>query len=210
MYDAAKAHNRIFSSVARNLRNGRLAGEIKTMDDFVAVLSEQLVQLPRDSDDRWPDAHADLRHQLIRGGQYRGRSADFIKHILWYLDKGAMNGEPHGSLAVEHIFPQTPDDQWRASLTDNDYRLMEQRADGLPNLALLEANEPPLQNEAGNKPFPDKRTTYAKSGVQMTKDLCTYTSWGPTQIEMRADELVRLICRLWPRPEGKNQGESAS
>jgi hypothetical protein len=139
---------------------------------------------------------------LIQGGQLRGKNArDFVKHILWYLDRGAMDGEPDGSLSVEHIFPDNQSDNWRPSLGENDYRLMEQRKDGLPNLTLLEANEPPLQNEAGNHLFAAKRTVYAKSRIQMTRDLYAVEIWGPRQLESRADDLVKRICRLWARPQ---------
>lgn len=198
---SAKAHNRIFSSVARNLRNERLAGTIQTMEQFTESLSRQLIGLA--SDDRWPEQQRDLREQLIQGGQYRGRTADFVKHILWYLEKGMMDGEPDGSLSVEHIFPEMPSEEWRTSLGDSEYRLMEQRSNGLPNLTLLESNEPPLQNEAGNRLFNVKRDVYAKSGIQMTRDLYALDTWSPKQIESRADELVRRICRLWPRPESE-------
>jgi hypothetical protein len=196
---SAKAHNRIFSSIARNLRNERLSCAIQTMDQFVESLSRDLIVLT--ADDRWPDQRDDLREQLIQGGQYRGRSADFVKHILWYLEKGVMDGEPDGSLSVEHVFPGTPSDEWRLLLGENEYRLMEQRANGLPNLTLLESNEPPLQNEAGNLVFTAKRNVYAKSGIQLTKDLCALTEWRPGQLEARADDLVKRIGQLWPRPK---------
>jgi hypothetical protein len=202
-----KPHNRIFSTVSRALRSERMAGSIQTVDDFAKSLSQNLIQPPRESIDRWPYVQGDLREQLILGGQYKGKNApDFVKHILWYLEQKGMDSEPGGSLAVEHVFPQAAESHWREMLGENDYRLMEQRADGLPNLTLLETNEPALQNEAGNRPFLEKRTVYAKSAVQMTKDLCAFQSWGPKQIEKRADELVRRICDVWPRPEDAELG----
>ena len=79
---------------------------------------------------------------------------------------------------------------------------MEQRSDGLPNLTLLEANEPPLQNEAGNRLFAAKRLIYAKSKLQITKDLYALSEWTPVQLEARADDMVKRICRLWPRADG--------
>jgi hypothetical protein len=201
---SGKAHNRIFSSVAQFLRTERLAGEITSMDQFTVLLSRRLVELT--GDDRWPDPRRDLREQLIQGDQYRGRSADFVKHTLWYLEKGSMDGEPDGSLSVEHIFPDKADDEWRLSLNDNDLQLMRQRKNGLPNLTLLESNEPPLQNRAGNHVFAvKKRDAYAESGVQMTRDLCGVAEWTPKQLETRADDLVARICRLWPRPDADSK-----
>jgi Protein of unknown function DUF262/Protein of unknown function (DUF1524) len=200
---STKQHNRIFSQVGKELRRARLAGNVREMGSFADLLARQLIDLPA-TDDRWPDTQSDLRQKLILGGQYRQRAADFIKHILWYLERGSMTDEPPGALSIEHIFPDptTPaPDGWRQELNDDELRLMEQRANGLPNLTLLESNEPALQNEAGNRPFSRKRDVYARSQFQMTRNLCAFQRWGPREIERRADELVRRICQLWPRPE---------
>ena len=116
---STKQHNRIFSQVARELRRIRISGSITQMSGFTDALSDQLVGLPATSDDRWPDVQLDLRHKLVLGGQYRRKTADFIKHVLWYLEKGSMSDNPAGDLSVEHIFPNpdaaTPDGWRRAS-----------------------------------------------------------------------------------------------
>jgi hypothetical protein len=35
----------------------------------------------------------------------------------------------------------------------------------------------------------------------MTRDLYAVEIWGPRQLESRADDLVKRICRLWARPQ---------
>jgi hypothetical protein len=108
-------------------------------------------------------------------------------------------------LDVEHILPLAPGDGWTGdgARTWAEYSEDEQnsaRALGktLGNLTLLEEG---LAERALDRSFPDKRdAAYARSGVVLSRELASTTSWSTAAISARSAELAERFLAVWPKP----------
>jgi hypothetical protein len=137
--------------------------------------------------------------------------------LAQYLE--AVAGSPLGSarmkhfslFALEHILPNTPTPEHRASFDmPADYDHYKQLAG---NLTLLEA---PINAAIGRDYFADKQPEYTRSGLFMTKSLgasqsvgiatgfakaaqrlSQHTHWDSTAIATRQRELKNLALELW-------------
>jgi hypothetical protein len=92
---------------------------------------------------------------------------------------------------LEHVFPQSPNlTQWPNAAT------LESLTWNIGNLTILGER---LNRQAQNKSFADKAAnTYAKSEIQMTKDLMESKQWDEKTIRSRAKSLVAALAKLWP------------
>ncbi len=94
---------------------------------------------------------------------------------------------------IEHVMPQKLSAGWLKSL-GADVARHEELVNRWGNLTLFFAG---LNIPASNKPFPEKKTYYADSQVELTKRLCTFDTWGPSEIEQRQRWLAGVAERLW-------------
>lgn len=62
-------------------------------------------------------------------------------------------------------------------------------------MTLLQAAD---NREIGNAAFVEKRdVVYAKSMLQITQQLSSYTEWSRDAIEERQRKMARLACKVW-------------
>ncbi len=100
--------------------------------------------------------------------------------------------EPGSTLTLEHIFPNNPGSAWR-SLIDSDSEIVEDCTHRLGNLCLLGS----VNRALGNKSFDDKKGTYARSELILTKELSRYRTWNKSSIERRQNRIADLAVALW-------------
>ncbi|MEH6621172.1 MAG: DUF262 domain-containing protein [Dietzia maris] len=112
---------------------------------------------------------------------------------------------------IEHIMPQTLSEAWKSDLealivsdetvTDVHTRLLHT----LGNLTLTGYNTP-----LGNRPFSQKKTEFARSGIRLNHFPAHADAWGPTQIAARAEEIAEKVISAWPGPVARPQDDTSS
>lgn len=117
--------------------------------------------------------------------------------------------EPHdldhlGDLQIEHIFPQFASDTWSGdgaaewgSFSEGEQASYREVLSTIGNLALL---EPKLNAAASNKPFLEKATHYAASGVPSTRQLAGAPALDLERIADRTRALTERFLEIWQRP----------
>ncbi len=125
-----------------------------------------------------------------------------IKYILISYERylQEFGGVEIGSLSeleLEHIFPKTPNDEWK-----NRDELKE-HLNRLGNITLINGKwNPPLGNygfekkNIGTEDKPDK--CYKKSALKLNVQyLSDYAKWSVTEIEDREKRLCNLVTKVW-------------
>jgi Protein of unknown function (DUF1524) len=108
------------------------------------------------------------------------------------LGHAARELEPSGALTLEHILPKHPGPEWRAPLEGDD-TFVEESTFRLGNLCLLtEANR-----ALGNKAFSEKRKTFARSDLLLTKGIAEFEEWNRRSVDHRQAHLSKLAVALW-------------
>jgi len=109
-------------------------------------------------------------------------------------------------LDVEHIFPLAPGDGWSgdgvrewSSYSDDEQNSHRALAKTIGNLTVLEED---LAVRAFDRPFPEKRTLYARSAVPTTTELAALPAWGTAAIAERSAQLTGRFVDVWRRPGG--------
>ncbi len=101
----------------------------------------------------------------------------------------------HADACVEHVLPATPTPWWRQQFASvSDYG---EYANLLGNYVLLTDRQ---NDEAGNKPYPDKRDFYFNRGYPeraITRDIKPILEWTPRALDERHERLVRVLWQDW-------------
>lgn len=126
------------------------------------------------------------------------------KLILQWLEESAGSKETVDptNLTIEHVLPQTMSDAVRSEfgsliadgtdVTTEHERLVQT----LGNLTLTGYN-----SELSNRPFSQKRTQLAASGLRMNQEIAARERWGPVEITERAAAIAERVISLWPGPD---------
>lgn len=129
------------------------------------------------------------------------------KNRVYLLDRleNYGNNEPvlidgNSNITTEHIFPQNPDAKWKAQLSADDYKQMQEiYLNTLANLTLSGNN-----GQLGNKTFADKRdmpdSGYKASRFWLNKYLAEQAQWGVAELEQRYALLLQRFFAVWPFP----------
>lgn len=129
------------------------------------------------------------------------------KNRVYLLDRleNHGNNEPvlidgNANITTEHIFPQNPDAKWKAQLSTDDYKQMQEiYLNTLANLTLSGNN-----GQLGNKTFADKRdmpdSGYKASRFWLNKYLAEQAQWGVAELEQRYALLLQRFFAVWPFP----------
>ena len=96
---------------------------------------------------------------------------------------------------IEHLFPQTPGDDWKKSLSQSDFEQAIELRDCLGNLTLSAYN-----SELGNKSWDDKLVILAESNFDLNKSLSQAATWDASRIRERGADLAVRCSELWPGP----------
>ena len=110
-------------------------------------------------------------------------------------------------LTIEHVLPQTLTDAVRTEFgatlpAEAEVAFEHERlVHTLGNLTLTGYN-----SELSNRPFSQKRTMLAESGVRMNQTIAEHSTWGASEITDRGQTLAERIIELWPGPNEKLVG----
>ncbi len=107
-------------------------------------------------------------------------------------EKELITNPEETDLNLEHILPRNPSNLWLTNFKDSDINQYTHR---LGNLTLLDAS---VNRRIGNTSFRDKSTkVFSKSKLKITKEILSYTDWGPEQIEDRQNKMATTACQIW-------------
>jgi hypothetical protein len=146
-----------------------------------------------DKNRRWP-SDTEFGERWVHGRLYGSRACQIILECL-EEEYGHHEAVPFVDVSVEHVMPQTLTPAWEASLGPEAIRLHGEWLHTVGNLTLTGYNP-----ELSNKPYSEKRTTYALSHFELNRSFGHCESWGPAEIGDRASALFRTALHLWPRP----------
>ena len=104
----------------------------------------------------------------------------------------AKDLDPGAALAVEHILPRNPTEDWTKIFPDEDER--GSAIYRLGNLCLLS------QDKLGRKKFELKKPTFAASDLHLTSDIAKQADWNFKAIEWRQAKLAKLAPSVWRYP----------
>ncbi|MCG2700228.1 DUF262 domain-containing HNH endonuclease family protein [Candidatus Parcubacteria bacterium] len=126
----------------------------------------------------------------IESNFYNLKSGKFLQSLIeGYLTKSRPNFDDK-RLQVEHIMPQTLNDEWKNELGENYQQIYDDYINNIGNLTLIRHNP-----ELGNNSFIDKKEVYENhAGMQIAKNkIIDQDNWGEEQIKNRAKYLVKMI-----------------
>ncbi|GAA3023661.1 DUF262 domain-containing protein [Microbacterium dextranolyticum] len=105
---------------------------------------------------------------------------------------------------VEHVVPIAPSDDWSpdgsrrwAELSDDEQNSFRALARTLGNLTVLEQD---LAERVFDASFPAKRTAYAASGIDLTREVAAASVWSTAAIAARTALLTERFFEVWRRP----------
>jgi hypothetical protein len=129
------------------------------------------------------------------------RTSNKVQYLLKALERenrrrraaegGADELEPT-TLTVEHIFPRNPRNKWD-EVQNKDPQFADDCTYRLGNLTLLSG----VNRDLGQSGFVDKKRSYAKSSLYITKNLGKYAQWDRAAIDARQNELAKLAVSVW-------------
>ena len=165
--------------------------------------------------DHWLDCIRGLRHtavavptdeQVAHGirtrNAYGGSSSQASMAVLCALMEAEHREEApaRDRLTLEHILPQTLDDDGRRALGEDADNIHWRVRNLLPNLTLCGAA---MNASLGNRPFAEKRKLYGRSPIGMTRRLADEENWDEDALERRAEDLTNRATDRWPWTDPK-------
>ncbi|HOO25180.1 MAG TPA: DUF262 domain-containing protein [Clostridiales bacterium] len=135
-----------------------------------------------------------------------GMKSRFIQYLLERLEnfgteetKDVWQRIEDGTYTIEHIMPQTLQDEWKEALGEDYESIHEEWLHRAANLTLTAYN-----SEYSNNSFLDKRDRpngFADSGIRMNQLIARYDKWTLEEIKDRNDRLVERALQIWPLVE---------
>jgi uncharacterized protein with ParB-like and HNH nuclease domain len=170
-------------------------------ENYVASIEKILLQ--GTGNQRFP-SDDEIKKSLKIKAIYKIKNPLYVFERLENFNKEPIDFENNEALSIEHIFPQNPNEAWKAELNKTEYdTIKKQLLHTLGNLTLSANN-----GELGNKSFTEKKTMnvdgqeqgYQYSHLWLNRDLRNKTSWGKADIEERAERLTERFLLIWPLP----------
>lgn len=110
-----------------------------------------------------------------------------------------VQGLEEGTFSVEHIMPQTLNDEWKKSLGSDWERIHEEWCHKMANLTLTAYN-----SDYSNRPFHQKRDMkdgFKASAFRVNQWIAQQETWGEEQLSAREKMLEEQFCEQWPFPK---------
>jgi len=149
-------------------------------------------------EDLWV-SNQEFENAFINKSLYKQTELEFVRLILQEIDKRMQS---HGQLpdyssinTIEHVMPQTLDDEWMAYLGDeaNDLNL-ERVKNSIGNLCLISRA---ANSFVGQDPFEKKKNSYTDVSA-LTRDLKVRTDkWNMQAIKKRSKDIVERALDIW-------------
>lgn len=111
-----------------------------------------------------------------------------LRAIDSYENKETQIIKDNNIVHIEHIMPQKPE-KW-----DVDDELANEYKNRLGNLTLLGEE---YNKNASNDTFNNKKKVYAKSKIEMNKELNKLEEWTFEDIDKRQNQLAKLAIKIW-------------
>lgn len=157
-----------------------------------------------------------LERKFAAGSGYYGWAG--LRYFLYEYEISLLNNSrqkkiswsdllktPQDKISIEHIFPQTPNEQWKKAFEGVQEKDYPGYAGSLGNLLLLSMSiNASLQNDS----FEDKKTPkYNDKGVKIRNgysdgshseiEVAQYANWSPEQIKERGIKLLDFMEKRW-------------
>ena len=126
----------------------------------------------------------------------------YCKFYLSLIEETLTKSRPDQTdekLQIEHIMPQTLNDEWKQALGENYEAIHQELVHTIGNLTLIRHNQ-----ELGNKPFSEKKEVYENNaGLQIAKTGITNKDhWDEQTINARAKWLIQYLLKdVLPIPD---------
>lgn len=195
---AAKLFIKVTNWSIRALFAGRLGGSVaeKAFSNAAKAVSDAAAK-------NQDDVRGLLAAIVVNDKEFRDDFKAFgnvpmprAKYLLAMLERAhrsaageSLDGLPDWSsrtVTIEHLMPRSE------AKDDADKTL---HVETLGNMALLEKQ---LNKDLEDKPFDEKKATYAQSVFEVTSALATQPAWGKSDVTTRASYLASLAPQAWP------------
>ena len=134
--------------------------------------------------------------EILRQEEVGYYNVEIVKYLLYRLEKSVNKEVPAlEKLQLEHIMPQTLDEDWKDNLGPEWERIHREFVNKLGNLTLTGYNQE-LQNFSFAKKKSNKNG-YSNSSLKITRELASYNNWGEQEITKRGEELSARIAGMW-------------
>ena len=174
-----------------------ILSEMDTADEesYLENLNETFLELP---DHRRYPRNREFRLFFSTKDMSNFSSRDYLLRKLENYERK----EPisFSEFTVEHVMPQTLNDQWKQDLGENFLHIHDAWVNNIGNLTLTGRN-----SEFGNRSFKEKRDMleegFRYSPLYLNRSLAYSEKWNQMTIKARAEELARRACEIWIYPE---------
>jgi len=105
----------------------------------------------------------------------------------------------NGTYTIEHIMPQTLQNEWKESLGEDYESIHEEWVHRLANLTLTAYN-----SKYSNSTFDKKKNStngFSNSGIRMNQRLAKYDKWSLQELKDRNESMIHQGLRIWPMIE---------
>lgn len=141
----------------------------------------------------------EFKESIINKSLYKQTELEFVRLILQEIDKKMQS---HGQFpdyssinTIEHVMPQTLDDEWKTYLGDEANDLyIERIKNSIGNLCLISKT---ANSFIGQDPFEKKKNSYTEVSA-LTRDLKGRTGkWNIQAIKKRSEYLAEKALEIW-------------
>lgn len=145
---------------------------------------------------RWPKDD-EFKEALFRYRAY-AQPLERCKFLLESIEEHQGHKEPatFATATIEHIMPQTLNEQWAAMLGADAEEIHEKWLDLLGNLTLTGYN-----SELSNYAFDKKKGLFSDSHFAISKWIATREKWTEDELRERTEVLFTRATKIWPRAE---------
>jgi len=169
-----------------------LLNKIINESDKIKAFEDQILK-----EELWV-SDQEFKEAFINKSLYRQTELEFVRLILQEIDKKMQS---HGQLpdyssinTIEHVMPQTLDDDWKTYLGDETSDLIERISNSIGNLCLISQ---PANSFIGQDPFEKKKNSYTDVSA-LTRDLKNTTGkWNIQAIKNRSEYLAEKALEIW-------------
>lgn len=190
--------NKMFAFMGKNIKDLMSKEKISYLVAFKYIILNKVghYRFPRDNE---------FEEKFLRKDIYNTKS-NYKKYFLAELENydnkeridvyGQLDS---GELTIEHIMPQTLNEQWKRELGENYDRIYEEYLHTIGNLTLSGYN-----SKYSNLPFKEKcniEKGFNESRLYLNKFVSQQSHWTEDIIQERAHVLFKRALNIWKLPE---------
>lgn len=147
--------------------------------------------------------------KAIEETDFYPKNKSLCRYMLNKIEKKYSKEVPSDEDAtIEHIMPQTLNDDWKDDLVLNHEPNMDNLnfyIHKIGNLTLTKEN-----SKLSNHIFKEKQSEYRKSNYSYTRDLESYSKWTTSEIVKRTRRLAETAIKVWPLLDKYNYEQKAN